>query len=155
MSSVIRETVVVNTTGAVLTSALVDAGDDVAEVVVTREFAAADIGAGAGQTRDNANPAGGCLAAQFSGSRIVDIEVSQPYRPGAGAVALFTFNINGVANNTSSVGWKVVYNKNLNISSVYIWDAAAAAPGQLVALDYIVLRIRLGNSANPNLPPLG
>jgi hypothetical protein len=151
MSSVIRETVVVNTTGAVLTSALVDAGDDVAEVVVDRTFAAADIGTGAGQTRDAAGGSGGCLCAQFSGSRIVDVEVSQPYRP----TGLYVFNTNGTGANTSVVGYKVVYNKNLNISSVYILDAAAGSPGQIVALDYIVLRIRLGNSANPNLPPLG
>jgi hypothetical protein len=156
MTAVVREIQISNTSGAVLTVAPANVGDDLAEVVVRRNFAAADIGTAAGQTRDASDPTVGCLCAQFYGPRILDVEISLPYRLLTATVTTFATPIIGVnAANTPKLGYNVIYNENLNLSNIYIFDGAAGNPGQLVNLDWIFLRVRLGNTANPNFLPLG
>jgi hypothetical protein len=76
MPSVIRYSTVTNTTGAVLTTALVADGKEYALKAVTRTFAAADIGNAVGQTQN----ATGALAAQFQGSVIKDVLEFQLFR---------------------------------------------------------------------------
>ncbi len=156
MSSVIRDSQIFNTTGAPLGLANCDNADELAEVTEKRTFAAADVGVGADQTRDAAtNPTQGCLCAQFSGSRILEVEISLIYRMQAGPnVTTFATPVIGVvAANTPATGYNVIYNPNLRLSYIYIFDNAAGAPGQIVAADWINLRVRLGNSAT--ITPLG
>ncbi len=154
MSAVVRESVINNTSGAALLVALADPADELAEVIVKRVFVAADIGTGAGQLKDASAPTGGCLAAQFYGSRILDVEISLPYRSAAVSTTVFTGQIVGVtAANTPAMKYHVVYNKNLGVSNIYLFDGSAGSPGSIIANDWVILRVRIGNSAT--ITPLG
>lgn len=157
MTSVVRYTLIQNGTGAALTSANADSGDDFSAQIVKRIFVAADIGTGAGQLKDASNPTVGCLVAQFRGSRVMDVKISLPYRASAATVTVFRDPVVGTAANTSKLGYRVAYDAKTGISSVYVLDRAAAAPGAIVADDWIFITPLIGSSANTNVNalPLG
>lgn len=139
---------------ALLTVASADAGDDLATIQVEREFAAADVGAGAGQTRDATDPTVGCLVAQFTGSRIIRVEIVGLYRALAATNRTFSGQqVIGSAANTVNLATRVSYNAQTGVSSIYVLDSAAAAPGRIVAADYLILNVLLGSSAT--ITPLG
>lgn len=145
----------INGAAALLTTASADNGDEFAVQHVKRVFTAADIGGNAGQTRDAAsNPTLGCLVAQFSGSRIRDIINLNLYRPVAGAnVTNFNTIIFGTGANTTAIGWNVIYNAQTGISSIYILDTAAGAPGRIAAADWIEFDVLLGDSTTIPVAP--
>lgn len=149
MTSVVRYTLITNPAAAILTVADANSGDDFSRQLVKRVFRADDIGAGAGQTRDATDPTTGCLVAQFSGSRVMDVLISSPYRTAAATNRNFTGPVLGTGANTSKVDYRVSFDANSGISSIYIFDRAAAAPGQIVAADWIFLEVLMGRSANP------
>ena len=155
MTSVVRYSLVTNPTGAVLTTAPANAGDELASQYVKRVFAAIDIGAQAGKTQDTAsNPTLGCLVAQFSGSRIIDVSHWALFRPLAATNAtIFKRLVIGTGANTANIGWNVNYNPQTGISSLYLLDAAAGAPGLIIANDYVIACVLLGSS--PSLAPQG
>lgn len=156
MSLVVRYTVITNPTGAVLTigaNSSADEGDEFSTQKITRYFSAADVGTGAGQTRDNTDPTGGCLVATFQGSRIFDVTNLTLNRQQAATNTLFNYPIIGTANNTTKVGWRVVYNPQNGISAIYIFDAALGTPGQILADDWVQFDVVLGSSSV--LTPLG
>jgi len=153
MTSVVRYTVVTNPNAAILTVANANSGDDFSEQWVKRVFRASDVGVNLGQTRDATDPTVGCLVAQFNGSRVIDILITSPYRTAVATNRDFSGPVIGTANNTSKVDYRVEYNANSGISSIYIFDRSAGAPGQIVANDWIFILPLLGDSSSVN--PLG
>lgn len=154
MTSVVRFTEITNGTGAVLTAAVADNGDEYACQHVRRVFVAADIGAAAGQTRDAAsNPTLGCLVAQFTGSRVRAIVDLTLYRGITGThVTVFNTVVIGTGANTAAIGLHSTYNAQTGVTSIYLLDTAAAAPGQIAANDYIEFDVLLGDSVTPPTP---
>lgn len=153
MTSVVRYTLIQNATGAALTSANADSGDDFADQTVKRIFVAADIGTGAGQLKDASDPTVGCLVAQFKGSRIMDVKISLPYRASTATNRIFNDPIVGTAANTSKLGYRVSYDAKSGTSNVYVLDRAADAPGVIAAGDWIFITPLMGNSSS--ITPLG
>lgn len=153
MTSVVRYTRITNPAAAILTVANGDSGDDFSEQTVKRIFRAEDVGAAVGQTRDATDPTVGCLAVQFTGSRVIDVKISAPYRTAVATNRNFSGPVIGTAANTSKVDYRVSYDAKTGISSIYILDRAAAAPGQIVANDWIFITPVIGNSSS--ITPLG
>lgn len=141
---------------AVLTTALTDSGDEFASQKVKRVFTAADIGTGSGQTQDTtSNPTLGCLVAQFTGSKVRSIINLELWRPTTAThVTNFNHLVLGNAANTTNIGIHVAYNSKTGVSSIYIIDAAAAAPGLIVANDWIEFEVLLGDTVNAALVAL-
>ena len=67
--AILRQAVITNTTGGVLTTALLEDGQDYKLLSIKRILAAADIGEDPGQTQH----AGGCLIGSIEGGHMVDI----------------------------------------------------------------------------------
>lgn len=153
MTSVVRYTVITNPNAAILTVANANSGDDFSEQWVKRIFRAEDVGANVGQTRDATDPTVGCLVAQFTGSRVIDILITSPYRTAPATNRDFSGPVIGTANNTSKVDYRVSYDATSGISSIYIFDRAAANPGQIVANDWIYILPLVGDSSS--IRPLG
>jgi|SRR5882724_8666820 len=145
MTSVVRYSKVQGSDAALLTAALTDSGNELASQKVIRIFGTADIGANAGQTRDATDPTIGCLAAQFSGSRVQDIINLQLWRTVPATNQDFNRVVTGAAADTVNLGWRVDYNSKTGISSIYILDSAAAADGRIVAADWIEFDVLLGD----------
>ena len=153
MTSVVRYTVITNPAAAILTVANANSGDDFSDQYVKRVFRAEDVGENAGQTRDATDPTRGCLVAQFSGSRVMDVLISSPYRTAVATNTAFSGPVIGTGANTSKVDYRVSYDAQSGISSVYIFDRAADAPGRIVAADWIYIFPLIGGS--PTVVPLG
>ena len=92
--------------------------------------------------------------AQFAGSRIIDVSHWVLFRPEAATnTTVFKRVVIGSAANTVNIGWNVKYNPQTGVSSLYLLDTAADAPGLIVADDYLVACVLLGSS--PSLTPQG
>ncbi len=148
MTSVVRNIRIIGDGTNPLTSANGDAGNDLADVSITRVLAAGDIGTGAGQIGDTtSDPTLGCLAVQFTGSRVVEIDNLQLWRGTAAAhTTVFWGPVTGTAGNTVNIRTHVVYNVQTGVSSVYLIDEAAGAPGVAVADDEVRFTVCLGQS---------
>jgi hypothetical protein len=141
MPSVIRYGAVTNTTGAVLTSALLVDGKEYSLRAVKRTFAVADIGANAGQTQH----AAGCLVAQFSGCFIKDVIHFSMFRDlGADGFLDILDGFHSIANvgHLFQVGWKI----GVDGQSLYLRDAGNNAATLLVANDILQALVLTGNS---------
>lgn len=67
--AIIRQAVITNTTGGVLTQGILEDGRDTKLLAIKRALAAADIGEAEGQTQH----AGGCLIGTIEGGHMLDI----------------------------------------------------------------------------------
>lgn len=152
MTSVVRYTAI-NGGLALLTTALANNGDEFASQKVKRTFLAADVGTGAGQTRDATNPAVGCLVAQFTGSRIRDIINLQLWKNVVTNTTSFRTLVVGATTDTLNLGVRVSYNAVTGVSSIYILDKAAGAGGQIVADSWVTMDVLLGDSTSTTLIP--
>lgn len=147
MASVIGYSQILNTTGAVLTSAVAETPDWFCNVIHRRVFAAADIGADAGQTKDATDPTIGCLVAQFTGSQIMNVEILGLYRASAVQTTIFNFLLLGNNAASTALAWHNVYNSSSGLNSLYIFDADVGGPS-IAAGDWITYTVQLGNSAS-------
>lgn len=153
MASVVKYSVVKNTTGAVLTSALTDVagGQQYNLNVIKRVFAAADIGNAAGQTQN----AAGCLVGQVEGCRILSVVSMMLVRPAAQAAgSVQDVILNSVTGTTANPPVFQTYNKSQFIispdgSKVYYSCVSQNAGGNINAAagDYLVLTLATGNTA--------
>lgn len=144
MTSVIRYTTIVNSTGAVLTpeTGLVTSGKEGSDKLFRRVFSAADVGTGAGQTRDGTDPTMGCLLVSITGATIKGVFGDGLYRPTAATNA--TFDRRLYATVTPQV---VIYGFRISPDgkSVYILDSGSAAATQIAVNDYLTFSLVVGN----------
>jgi hypothetical protein len=107
MVAVARFSRISNATGGVLASAVVNQGQNYSLEVVERVFAAADVGTGAGQTRDATDPAVGCLFAEFFGTNVKAVIFLNHFKNTT--IRNTVFEIAGVGSSTimTRFGWRV------------------------------------------------
>lgn len=148
MTSVVRHITINGSADDILTSANADAGDDVADIWVTRTLADGDIGTASGQIQDTtSDPTIGCLAAEITGSRVVAITDIQLWRGTAAAhTTVFYGPVTGTGANTVNIRAHVTYNAQKGVSRIYLIDTAADAPGKAVADDMVIFKVLLGRS---------
>jgi len=144
--STIKKVVITNETGEVLTSAVVEKGNDYSEYSVTRIFAAIDIGDDAGKTHDQTDPSVGCLVAQFKGAPIKAVSELAAYHPGVIRTTAWNTQMMGTANQAVVLSWRTAFNEKTKIASLYILDTGTDGATQLVEDDYIEVEVQLGNS---------
>ena len=137
MSTSVRYKLVTNNTGAALTAVGVNSGDgdDKLYRVIKRVFAAADIGANAGQTQE----AHGCIVDILPpGTNVLALEGSA-YKVNAGAVR----RLDNLTLNAGAQIASLSYSVDVN-SAVRVVDAGNNAAVQLAANDYIVIKLTIG-----------
>jgi hypothetical protein len=145
MVAVARFSRISNATGGVLASAVVNQGQNYSLEVVERVFAAADVGTGAGQTRDATDPAVGCLFAEFFGTKVKAILSAQLMRNATTNTTVFETIILGTDTGIAQLGFNVVTLPSGRIK-IYLLDAAVDAGSQIVADDKVRLLVQLGNT---------
>jgi hypothetical protein len=138
MTSSIRYREITNTTGvAVLPGgALINFGKDIATETINVTLAAADVGAGAGQTQ-NAN---GMILAEFKGAQIKQVISTVVLRTAAG----FAYEFLGTDAVSANYGFSIT---NVDtISTLRLKDLPTGAAGRLAAGDEIIVTLSIGNS---------
>lgn len=144
MTTAIRYKKVLNTTGAALAPAGISDksdGNDKQYRIITRTLAAADIGAGPGQTQH----AQGCIVDQLPpGTNVLSIK-GLTYRLGVlldntpwGTATQFTGALTGIA--------QIAYSVNA-LNQVIVHDATALATLQLAADDEVIIKLIIGPSS--------
>jgi hypothetical protein len=143
MTSVIRYGTVTNTTGAPLTatSGLIIDGKDGGEKTFKRIFAAADIGTGANQTRDNTDPTKGCLLFTIQGAKFIMVKSSELLRPEAATNQTFYYKQFATAANYFKYGFRF----SPDGYSLYLHDAGDNAATRLIADDELAVTFIFGN----------
>lgn len=143
MTSVIRYADVINATGAVLTTAtgLIIDGKDGSEKAFRRVLAAIDVGTEAGKTRDASDPTGGCLVCTVKGAKIKQVTGFQLFRPANATNQVFNYVQSATADQFFKYGWRI----SADGYSLYLHDAGSHATTQLVATDFIAVKLVLGN----------
>lgn len=143
MTSVVRYTDVINSTGAVLTTAtgLVVDGKDGGLKVYRRVLAAIDVGTEVGKTRDNTDPTVGCLVVTIKGAKIKGVVGFQAFRPTVATNATFNQALFATAGESFKYGWKMSADGN----SLYVLDIGSSAETRLAAGDFIEVALITGN----------
>lgn len=138
MTSVVKYSRLTNTTGAaiVIGGANATIGQEYADQAIEVTLTAADVGTGAGQTRN----ASGMIFAEIYGA-VVKRVTAKIMRPGANAFEYVFVGANDVAAN---IGFSVT-NAN-GKSTIRLRDGATAGGGQVAANDLIVATVYIGNN---------
>lgn len=138
MTTAVRHTEITNSTGAAVVAggAIVASGQDYAFETITRTLVAADVGTGAGQTR-NAN---GMIFAEFKGANIKAVISSVVLRTAGGFDYVFLGTDAVIAN----FGFSIT--NGADKSTLRLKDLPTGAAGYLAADDKIVVVVELGNS---------
>lgn len=160
--AIIRQNTIINATAALIPSGnpliLCNIGQDYGFEAIERTIITAELGTGAGQTRDTtSNPTTGFLFAQFQGAeikRVVSVAVIK--KSAATNVTVFerfawavgagtsSYNIGFAYANPSSAtttaGW------NANYSSLFLLDTGSAPGSQIANGDIVRVLVELGNS---------
>jgi diphthamide biosynthesis methyltransferase len=138
MTTSIRHSALENTTGAVVAAngAIVNQGQDYAIQSIDRKIAAIDVGSTAGKTQH----ASGMIFAEFQGVAIKRVISASVVRTANG---FDYFNL-GTSANTTKIGFSITNADGK--STLRLHDAAADAPGKLVADDHVIVLLELGNS---------
>lgn len=137
MVASVRHSEFTNATGAVVAAggATVEKGQTYCFETVSRTLAAADVGAGAGQTQH----AAGMIFAEFKGVTVKAVTSLAVYRIAGGVTYLFTYLTDAKAN----PGY-IISNAN-DISTLRFRDGGAGN-GLLVTGDIVVMTVEVGNS---------
>lgn len=138
MVSSVRYSTITNGTGAVVVAggAPINQGQDYAAECVDRLLAAADVGAGAGQTQH----AAGMIFAEFKGAVIKKVISASIVRTAGG----FDYFFLGTDAVTANIGFSIT--NASGVSTLRIKDSATGAAGFMAAGDHIVVVVELGNS---------
>lgn len=158
MTSSVRHTDIVNSTAALIPAysnlIRINGGSDRALEVINRTIIAAEIGAGAGQLKDNTAPnAGlpeGLLFAQFQGACIQNIITSSIKKNAATTHNTWSsFSWGTVAGPLiAKIGWMVINSMQGNgllISSLYLYDFGTAGAQSIATGDRIEVLLEVGN----------
>jgi hypothetical protein len=150
----VQYSLVTNTTGAILTSAPLAPPISTGEYRFNRIFSANDVGVAAGQTRDNTDPAVGCLLGQIQGSRVLMASISPIYRPGV-VIQGTTWiqQVFGALDDSSitTLQIRLSYDAVTGFTSFYLLDGGLTT-GQIEAGDYIMVYAQLGNGNQQIVP---
>lgn len=145
MTTAVRYATLTNPTGALIPNPVIDYGQDWATQVVIKTFAASEVGTGAGQTRDGANPAKGFLVAQFYGppiQSVVNISLIKDTVV-ANAASPFRAFINGTPANLTKIAYRID-NSVAGVSSLYVFDQGDIAGTQIASTDTVIVTVAIG-----------
>jgi hypothetical protein len=147
MTTAIRYTVLTNGTAALIPHPVIDYGQDWATQVIPKTFIAAEIGTGAGQTRDAANPLKGFLVAEFYGPSIqavTSIELVKSVTV-ANAVTPFRGFITATASNFAKILYRID-NSVKGVSRLYILDQGDDASTRIGDTDTVIVTVAIGTT---------
>lgn len=141
--SIVKFSIITNGTGAALTTTANQylSGDISSIEIYARIFAAADVGAGAGQTQH----AGGCLLVSINAGFIV--EASHAFYKKNGVWRKEATNLQS-ANNPYST---TALSRSADYKSLLIRDFAAHADGRIAADDHVIVQLKIGSKAAADL----
>ena len=158
MTCTIRHTDIVNTTAALIPSynstIRINGGNDRGLEVVNRTIITAEIGTGAGQTRDNTGPLAGLpeglLLAQFQGGSIQSIISASLKKTFASTHNSFsTFAWATVTPHIYNLAFMVINSMQGNgllISSLYLLDKGDNVATQIANGDRVIVLLEVGNT---------
>lgn len=158
----IRQNTITNTVAALIPSGNVaivcNTGQDYGFECVERTIVTAEIGTGAGQTRDtSSNPTTGFLFAQFQGANIKRVVSAFSIKSSAATnTTVFERFVwaTGAGTSSSSLGFRIVNPSDssttpgwdANYSSLFLLDAGSSGPSQIANGDKVRVLVELGNS---------
>jgi hypothetical protein len=156
MTSSVRHTDIVNNTAAPILSysplIRINGGNDRALEVVNRTIIAAEIGAGAGQTQDNSQPAAGLpeglLFAQFQGAAIQSVVhacIKETFASAHNSFTSFAWARGAFVSELAFMVINSMQGNGLLISSLYLRDLGNDVATQIVAGDRVLVVLEVGN----------
>lgn len=161
MTSSVRHTDIVNGTAALIPSysplIMINGGNDRGLEVVSRTIITAEVGTGAGQTRDGTNPAAGLpqglLFAQFQGASIQSVILgSLKKNITYGSNVFGTFAWATVTPHIQNLGFMIIntmQGNGLLLSSLYLRDGGDNVATQIANGDRIIVALEIGNTPTP------
>lgn len=149
MTTAIRYTVLTNTTGALIAHPVIDYGQDWATQVIPKTFIAAEIGTGAGQTRDTtSNPTKGFLLAEFYGppiQAVTGIDLIKNTAVTHDPDPVFRAFVTGTATHFVKIAYRID-NSVKGVSRLYIIDQGDDATTFIANGDTILATVAIGTN---------
>lgn len=149
MTTAIRYSVLTNTTAALIPHPVIEYGQDWATQVIEKTFIAAEIGTGAGQTRDTAsNPTIGFLLAEFYGppiQAVTGIDLIKNTAVTHDPAPVFRAFVTGTAAHFVKLAYRID-NSVEGVSKLYLIDQGDDATTIIATGDTVMVTVAIGTT---------